>query len=251
MIFQCPICNSMKENQNSFQITFFKDEDSIFHREECNVYQQFLNSISKKTSLNKKVVDVLYLTEGINKLFNIKAIYHIKNNCFYTTWKIPENIKYIDNYKKNIYYIFANFLEINSNYNFVIKNNHFEDIYLTNKNILIYLSQTHFETEILCLIEFNIQDTYPYDIDLLNTIEKSSLKENMSTFLYKCKEMENKQYFKKILNIKEEDICNIYQKIDIQIEKFKKESEEEIITLKENNKKYFERALLELELKEF
>ncbi len=250
MIFQCPICNSMQESESSFQITFFKDEDSIIHRNECIVYQQFLTLISKKTSLNKNVVDVLYLTEGINKILNIKDNYQILSD--YSTKDIPENIAFNKNYEKEIHYIFAKFLEINPNFNITIRCNSFSSaVYLVNKDILINLTRTYKPT-ILFFVELNVNDIIPYDINLLNDIEKSKLQKNILPCLYKCEDLNENRYFKKKLDIEnKDDLSIIYQKIAIQIDNFKKEIQEENIKLKEDNKKYFERALVELELKEF
>lgn len=250
MIFQCPICNSIQESENSFQIKFFKANYKTIHRSECLVYQNFLSLISEKININKDVLDLLYLTEGLNKVLNIKDTYHILND--YSIKIIPENVELENDYEKEMHYIFANFLKINSNYNMSIKDNGNNNvIYLSNKDILLYLTKTY-DPQILCFIEFNNDDCIPYDINLLNNNEKIDLKKNFSSYISECKTIEGKKYLAKKININhEEDLNIIYQKIEKQIKYFYSELNNIKMQLFEDNKKYFERSLLELELKEF
>lgn len=248
MITTCPICNSVKECEDSFQ---FKNMDNT-HRLECSIYQDFLKLISQKTNLNKDVIDILYLIENLNNIIDIKDVYKILDN--FVTKNIPENVAFKQNYEKEIHYIFANFIEINKNYTIRIDGPQlfgFKAIYLTNENMLLHITRTY-QPELLCLIEFDIQECMPYDIDLLNNTERQDLQKNIKPYLYKCEHIEGKGYFKKQLIIKKDkDLSIIYQEIEAQIESFKKEVNEEKIKLKEENKKYFERPLLQKEIQEF
>lgn len=249
MIFQCPICNSIQESENSFQIKFFKKDDKTIHRSECLVYQKFLSLISEKININKDVIDILYLTEGLNKVVNIKDTYSILND--YSTKTIPENIEIKNDYEKEMHYIFANFLKINSNYNILVKSNDFNHVvYLSNKDILLHLTRTY-QSEILCFIEFNTEECIPYNINLLNNTEIFELRMHILPYVSNCITIDGKRYYGKKINIEREKLNIIYQKIETQIKDFYSEVNGIKNQLFEDNKKYFERALLELELKEF
>lgn len=248
MISICPICNSAKESGDSFQ---FKNMDNS-HRIECSIYQDFLKLISQKTNLNKDVIDILYLVENLNNIIDIKDVYKILDN--FVTKIVPENVSFKGNYEKEIHYIFANFIEINKNYTIRIDGPQlfgFKATYLTNENMLLHITRTY-QPELLCLIEFDLQECIPYNIDLLNNTERQALEKNIRPYLSKCEHIEGKGYFKKQLIIrKDKDLSIIYQEIEAQIESFKQEVNEEKINLKEENRKYFERALLQKEMQEF
>ncbi len=249
-MLKCPICNSIQESKDSFQIKLFKHKEIINHRKECEVYQNFLSNIFDKIKLNKNVIDILYLTEGLKKIINISEYYKIGDN--YVTVVIPEIISYIEDYEKSIYYIFANLIEINPNYNISFEYSIYEnELYLSNKDVNIYFQRTSFEKKILCNIKFNIDECIPYNQLILNSEEREKLQRNI-LFTPKLIVEKREIYSKKKLIISEKDNINvIYQKIEQQIKDFYSEVNKIKMQLFEDNKKFFERALLELELKEF
>lgn len=246
MKIECPICKSnqdKKENNDYFRI---KQNIKSYHRDHCIIYQNFLNLISKKTGLSKIVIDILCLNERLSEVLKINKVWQIFHD--FDVLIIEEKITFKESYKQKLSYIFANYIDSNKKYIINIeegKNN----VYLINNTILLNLFNLH---QKIFYIEFNMSHCIPYDINLLTEDEKKSLESNCINYLYLFENINGKMYLKFNFLINEnEDLSVIYEKIEEQIKYFERKKEDIKFKLTEENKKYFERALLLLEIQGF
>lgn len=127
---------------------------------------------------------------------------------------------------------------------------------IKNLKYLILDNYKKYDMEILFMIEFKKENFIPYDINLLLEYEKLELFNNIEKQKKLLKVVhninQNKSFIGYSINFNNLDnIDLIYQKLDQQIEIFYKEIEEYNKYFKEENKCFFERALLELEIKDF
>ncbi len=267
MCIVCPICKS-KQIENIFE---FKKNIKSPHRLECEVYQNFLNIVSSKTNLNTDIIDILYFKEELSDIVNLDNVWNESINNFEI--KIPDTIVFKENYKKTLGFIFANIIQLNKGYHIHLTDRYNVEEYdleLLNKkekyNVKLSiprLATTFKENKILIMIEFNEKNCIPYDINLLNEEEKlnvlnklNNIKEGLFIKSLPCKliyeKSEDKIFFKEdfIVNF-EDDIESIYKNMEDKIENFYNQLLEIYEPFKEENKCFFERALIELEMKDF
>lgn len=127
---------------------------------------------------------------------------------------------------------------------------------IKNLKYIILGNYKKYDMEILFMIEFKKENFIPYDINLLLEYEKLELFNNIERQKKLLKVVnninQNKFFIGYRINFNNLDnIDLIYQKLDQQIEIFYKEIEEYNKYFKEENKCFFERSLLELQMKDF
>lgn len=272
MCFKCQVCES-EQQENVF---FFKESVKSPHRLDCIVYQNFLNLVSSKTNLTTTMVDILYFNNKLDDIVNIKDIWDVSIDKLET--KISDNIVFNENYEKSLGFIFANMIQLNKNYdihlNLQIYNNIYDLDLLNNQkkyNIRLSISKPTYKKEdfeILLFSEFNHVECIPYDISLLNEKEKDDLLKkinndendiflkriNKQLPIFNCiyDQRNEKILFKNtfVFNPNEE-IDSIYINLEQKIEKFYKKVENLHEFLKNENKSFFERVLIEKEIEYF
>lgn len=285
MFIECPICGSDQEESGFlFEESMKSQEERVFlfkesvkspHRLDCMVYQNFLNIVSSKTNLTTTMVDILYFNNKLDDVVNIKDTWNVSINTMET--KIPDNIVFNDNYEKSLGFVFANIIQLNKQYDISLTFKDYSEQYdldLLNKenkyNIKLSISKSTYkkeDTEILLLIEFKKEDCIPYDINLLSKEEKENLfakinndretlfkQKNKGLFSFNLlyNQKEDKLFFRSNFNFnRNEEIDSIYINMDKKIEEFYNEIIEIYESFKKENKCFFERALLEIELQDF
>lgn len=261
MFIECPICKSDQEESGFlFQESLKSQEESVFlfkesikspHRADCIVYQNFLNIVSKKTNLTTTIIDILYFNDQLSAIVNINTTWceSIKREVT----SIPKNVVFKENYEKSLGFIFANIIQLNKKY-----------------NIKLSISKSKYkkeDTELLLTIEIKDEDFIPYDINLLNEKEKNNLFEKITNDKNKLFNQKNKGLFsfEVVYEQKEYKLCItsnfnlnasdpvdfIYLTMEQKIEELYNEIIEIYKYFKEQNKTFFERPLLEIEIKYF
>lgn len=224
----------------------------------------FLNELHLRTSIDLKILDNLFELCLINDIFEITEENKSSNLFFNTTTKtyfIPFSLTLKTNYQNSLQYIFASYPTINNDYHVPHKYlNKFHELFLfNNKDKDVMLSLSCFENGNVffdILLEYDEYNNIPYDIDLLNDSEKQEfideLEEQKYYFDAEIINSDGIRYYSLTINLYlDQSLPTIYLDINKQInntiEKYRKHTQ----LLKEENKRFFERALLEIEMKEF
>ncbi len=218
-------------------------------------YNNLLDKIHKYYKIDKDIISVLLELHLFQNISNIN-FKNIDGNLLYI---IPENPKLNLNYRNSPSYIFATYSIYNKE--FKIKNKKRNYLLLSEEEklkIVIELDLVSFDSDIYCNIEFNENYLIPYDINLLTSTEKNELKQSINYQEGKLSEqltdyaIDNSLYFRFQLAIYDNPtLIGMHNEIKIQTEECYDYYISLLNEFKEYNKKFFERALLELELKNF
>lgn len=231
---------------------------------ETDDYQLFIQKLSEITLINHLILNNLFKLCLINDIFEIQENNKPSNLFFDTTTKIysiPFSLTLKNNYQNSLQYIFASYPTINNDYHVPHEYlNKFQELFLfNNKDKDVMLSLSCFENGNIffdILLEYDEYNNIPYDIDLLNDSEKQELIDELEEQKYyfdaEIINSDGIRYYSLTINLYlDQSLQTIYLDINKQIkntiEKYRKHTQ----LLKEENKRFFERALLEIEMKEF
>ncbi len=237
------------KNKNIFYITR-KYEDRFLGKD----YSNLLNFINKKTNIDKNIIDMLYVFNILDKLISID----VEEDEYFTNINIPDNFSINHNFKSSQAYIFA-LLSLNKDYE-IFFGTHYN--YLKNKNNNIYVySQYKFEDiEIQSSYLYEEKNIIPYEENILNDIEKELFKKSMTdqfTLLNSmytfCTSANHQLSGKKfIFSSKFNPLkYSSYESLIETIDNFNNELHNLIFEFNEQNKIFFQRALTEIEIKNF
>ena len=245
---KCKNCNAF-----IFKTKKINNNKDIISSDKYNI---FFNLLKNNTKIDDNILILLIELNLIGKIMTAFIDFDKNDNpIFYIENKSSFHINY--NYKESKEYVFVEYLIKNPEFKKstidkrikFIKKDKDKDI------VLIFNIYRDFDkSEISIYFDFNRDYVYPYDLNLLNSEEKKELNKNIENKLFinnqSCYIYENygKIYSEEIIfnfnninyHILSERINQYYEKIN------------QVLTLiKEDNKKFFERSLLELELKNF
>lgn len=254
----------MIENKN-IELLNYKWNKNVM---ECEDNNDLLNKLHKSYKIDKDILYILLELDLFHLISNIKVV--IKNGIF--TYTLPENPKLYKNYQKYFSYIFATYLIYNKN--LTIKNKKRGYCLLNNDNIIkknselnstLFNSYINFnlqldtdgnaenDEDIYLNIQFNEIDVIAYDVNLLNLKEKEDLNKSINKQKEKyIHSIDNIMYFKFKLKIDNNlSLIEIHNKINLQCEEYYNYYISLLKKFKEYNKVFFERALLEEQIKNF
>lgn len=231
-------------------------------------YKRLINELSLKVGLEesiiKKMIDLnLFDDFKTKKEINISGINYGQESQGLKIVDYPNNIVIIfisknlcKISKKSALQIFLNY-NIHDN-NYYLKNESIPYLYskIDNTKFLTANKNFTYDNSLYLLIKYEIQELSPYPIEWLNDEEKLLLSENIDFSTIKKisikEEKETINCFGFYLSINEEDeLETIYLSIEDQINKLEKYYNQIKVYLKEKNKFYFKRALLEREIQNF
>lgn len=225
---------------------------------ETSDYDLFIHELFHRTIIKKSILNNLFNLNLLNKIVHkqdelFTSFINSNNNFF-----IPKDLLIEKNYKKSIEYLYANYLD-KSNFNIIRSNRS----YISNKDNTIilclnYPTYNFLKPQLLLFIKYVKQDLIPYNTDLLNNEEFQLLNQHILNIREKHFKKNNEPFlnnmFFLIFNIDidlNDTIDNSIQQIDNQINIKYNEYINLTNILKEENKKFFERALLEEQMKTF
>lgn len=221
------------------------------------IYPQLIKNISIRTNIKKEIIYNLLKMDLINLVMNIE----LKTKKNITRIEIPEKIILKDNYKTLCYYVIANFNVYYPEY--TLKNEYIDAIlYNKEKKSMIYLRNTYFGNLFNISFDYQLNDVLPYNINLLNNQEVKELKKELFQYekklpMYKNQLMyvyrkENKKQISYNLSlIFSNDMNNNINLINQEIKDLNDYYNNLIENFKAKAKKYFKRALLEIEMSNF
>lgn len=263
---ECKLCNKetiIVDNKCQHCYCSIFIGNNIENIEEIENYNLIIEDISIKTKMEKEIVEKLFRFSLISTFVKKIDVCLNSNKNFVYLPAIrfySENNKlviFIEKYisKKNEYsnsylYFKYNLTNINTYLN------EYQKIYMhfkNNENIILSLREDTLSNEILGFnIKFNLQDYCLHPIEWLNKEEKINLKRNINNF-FKIYLIHDEEYVRHIINLdlNKEKIENLLNDIDIKITEFIDLNNLEKEKMKEINLKYFERVLLEKEIKNF
>lgn len=236
---------------------------NIENIEQIENYNLIIEDISIKAKIEKEIVEKLFRLSLISTFVKKIDVYnHSNKNAVYLPairfhFENDTLLIFIEKYisKKNEYsnaYLYFKYNLININTYL----NEYQQIYMhfkNNENIILSLREDTISNEILGFnIKFNLQDYCLHPLEWLNREEKINLKRNINTF-FKIYSINDEEYIRYIINLdlNKEKVENLLNDIDVKITEFIDLNNLEKEKIKEINLKYFERVLLEKEIKNF
>lgn len=215
-------------------------------------YKSFLMYVNKKTKLEINLINFLYRKKLLKRLMDIRKEEDIIGN---TIVSVPAYIELKNNYEKNIEYIYSTFNLYNKDYSYCIKDNTYN---LTNKNKIfkIDLDFFNYRNELFVKIEYLEKYTIPHDIKLLNKKEKKDLKSRLTIQIYdnivKDLYIDNQPEWIQLIELNlDNDLIDIQKELNDKIDNFYNYVLLTMNKLRDKNSIFFERAILELEIKSF
>lgn len=221
------------------------------------IYPQLIKNISRRTDIKEKIIYNLLKMDLINLIMNIE----LKTKKNVTLIEVPEKIILKDNYKTLCYYVIANFNIYYPEY--TLKNEYIDSIlYNKEKKSIINLNHTYFGNLFNISFDYQLNDVLPYDINLLNNEEIKELKKELSQYEKKLPRYKNqlmyvytkenkKQISYNLSLIFSDNMDNNINLINKEIKDLNDYYNNLIENFKEKAKKYFKRALLEIEMNNF
>lgn len=267
MYNECPNCN-YEHVKNNFccrcKSSIFNIPTNIDERAKNSEYLSLVKNIKKMTNLKKQLIENLINLNYLDIIPYVKIVPEFAD-LNSTAFVIPDHI-HDHHYEKTAPFVFANLNLYHTNYSLenVILSSSESRLMLKNNNSK---NKEYIESpppflkwnKINIYLQYLENESIPYDISLLNSDEFEDLMENLSdqindfSIIYWTDHDEiNNSFFEKTITINlDEDLNIIYDKIKKEIELFQKFVDTTMENFKENNKKFFERALLESEISSF
>lgn len=231
--------------------------------EEFSQYNEIIEDLSIKVNMEKEIIEKMFRLSLISSFGKRRESYAGRTqSAVYLPAirfsKEKEKLiifieKYID--KKNKYpYSYLYFKYNLNNENTYL--DEFKEVYMhfkNNTNIILSLKQDTMSMEILGInIRFNLQDFCKHPIQWLTKEERVILQKNIDN-KFKIYPIGSEYYIRYVirLDLNKYFIEDLLKDIDIEIYEFTKLNHLEKEKMKEENLKYFERALLEREMKNF
>jgi len=220
-------------------------------------YGYVLDSLESKLNIDKKVIhNLIELKEYFYSINDLKIVKN-KNVDIYV---IGNNCKLNERAEKEKSYILANYLLYDNN--FSIKKDHQEtynqENYLCNKNnkFNILLKENKELNKIELLIELKKDLLIPYDVEILNENEQYKLKyikvlQELNLYEYIVKRNGNRYALFLIEIIYEKSLMQNIQSMYNQIKLIYSDFENKVNKYTEDNKLIFQRALTEIQIKDF
>ncbi len=218
-------------------------------------YNNLLEKIHHYYKMDKEILYILLDLNLFQYISNININYHDG----IIDYIIPENPKLNENYQNSASFIFASYALYNKSFkvkprkrNYILLNNEGEfktalELDIISENLDIYYK-----------VEFNENLLIPYDINLLIEKEKQDLKTNIMRQEEKISEelidsnIQGVQYFQFLIELEnKKTIIEKHKEIKIQCEEYEDYYLSLLNEFKEYNKIFFERALLEIQMKNF
>jgi len=241
-IFICSDLNDIENNEN---------------------YNLIIEDISNKTQIEKEIIQEMFklrlfsnfvkkieICSGFSCVTSYVPSIEFTINDHQLIFFIDNFINKKTNYSKSYLYFKYNLSNVNTYLN------KYKQIYMhfkNNEKIILSLIEDTLSNEILVInIKFNLQDYCVHPIEWLNREEKINLEKNINN-IFNIYSINDKEYVRYIINLdlNKENIEDLFTDIDNKISEFINLNELEKEKMKEGNLKYFERTLLELELKYF
>lgn len=237
-----------KINTNVFYIKN-KYEDRFLSED----YNSLLNIINKKTNIHKDIIDTLYLFDILDKIISIE----IEKNENSTKVTVQDNFFIFDNFESTQAYIFS-LLSLNKDYE-IHFGTHFNYFKNNKNNLYLYLINQQKDIKIEMVYSYQEKNLIPYDINILNNIEKELLHKSISyqyTFInlnfifitLTNHQLAGKQFIWSLKNLLN---YSSYDSLIDRIEDFNNELDNLIFSFNEDNKLFFQRALTEIQIKNF
>lgn len=268
MYTECPNCNNEYVKNNfctQCRSSIFNIPSNIEDRKNNSEYSRLVNNIKKKTNLESPLVENLINLNYLSIIPHIEIVPEFES--FHSiAFSIPEYI-YDNQYQKNIFFIFSKLNLYHTNYSIenVLLNSIDTRIMLKNNNLknksYIESPAAYLKNKITIYLQYIENDTIPYDIGLLNSeelenlqfnLEEQVLSDNFSITCWTEDDEINNSFFQKNIDINlDDDLNSIYEKIKFDIDSFQNEVDLIMEQLIENNKKFFERSLLEKQMETF
>lgn len=214
-------------------------------------YEDFLEELHLITNLEPKILDNLYKLSALHIiLLNYENEYESETiqflDYFSKKFIISPFLKIVDNFKENTNYILASYLVFNNNFKIDEKN---EEPFFN--NIFLQVKSNHIE----CCFLYNLHESVPYEISLLSEEETLLLSNNIMSQHVSCK---YSGLYKSTYTINfpiyinySDSINTIFLNIDKQIQQSQIEYNNIVRNFREDNKKFFERSLLEQQIEKF
>lgn len=239
------------KNKNIFYITK-KYEDRFLSDD----YNNLLNFINRKTNIDKDILDILYVFDILDKLISIDVGNNEDEEV--TQIDIPDNFSINHNFNSSQSYIFA-LLSLNPDYE-IFFGTHYNYLKNKNNNIYVYPKYKFEDIEIQSSYLYEEKNITPYDENILNDIEKELFKKSMTdqftllNSMYTFFTSTNHQLSGKkfIFSSKFNPLkYSSYESLIETIDNFNNELHNLIFEFNEQNKIFFQRALTEIEIKNF
>lgn len=223
-----------------------------------DTYLEFLNTIHNKSNIDKSTLEILMEINAITTVMSARVEFIDEVLVF----KIANDFR-IFNYKKKLEYIFSTYMVNKNEYK---RTSNKEITVFKNKKRNFYIEivsgeGSYFDSDILLYFDYKVKDTIPYNSNLLTKEELESLNESLDEqlkeyLIYSCIDKVETDYFYISLSNylsknRDKEISEIHSEIDRIINESIIYFENKINETKEKNKSFFERALLENEIKDF
>lgn len=232
-------------------VNFNWNKSIIEHKE----YNNLLKKIHKYYKIDKDMIYVLLDLHLLQNISNINVSYHDG----IVTYIIPENPKLNENYENSSVFTFASYALYDKNFKVKTKKRNYILLNSDDKiKTALEFDDLSEDFDIYYKVEFNENLLIPYDINLLTEKEKNDLKTAIMRQEGKISEeltdtnINGVQYFEFLLELCNHKIASdTHLEIKIQCEECDDYYMSLLNEFKEYNKKFFERALLEIQMKNF
>lgn len=269
MSFECPQCESkVFDNICSVcEYSTFIIPNNIEQRKNNSDYLSLIHCLAKKINVKEEVIENLISFKDFSIYLSIITDIVVDKDYSINQFSIsiPEIITNTK-YKQHPFFIFSNFslyntqfsvkhIELDKDEIVAVFNNNFSQ----NKQYISLILQAFKKPKLCISLQYKLEDTIPHDTSLLNKKERRNLKNNIEEQIEQYNivswsehDEKNNSFFEKEVTIDwTQEINIILQNIQSEIDIFQEEVDSTIEELKEINKSFFERALLEKEIERF
>lgn len=235
------------------KLTNFDWNKSIYM---CPEYDYLFSRLKEQYKIDSIILDNLIELDLFSEISNVQVSFN-EGNLIYT---LNDQPKLIDDYENSLPYIFSSYPLFDNS--FKIKNIK-RDYLLLNENkecnIMLELCNVYSEYNIYIQLEFKEEFLIPYSTDLLNKDEKYNLnneilkQKNILEYEYGLIQIQKVLYFEIKLDILYSKKNSVYISTEIQkkTNNVYKEYMSKLNKFKNENKIFFNRALLKLEVDNF
>lgn len=222
----------------------------------CPEYNYLFSRLKEQYKIDSIILNNLIELDLFSEISNVQVSFN-EGNLIY---KLNDQPKLIDDYENSLPYIFSSYPLFDNS--FKIKNIK-RDYLLLNENkecnIMLELCHVYSEYNIYIQLEFKEEFLIPYSMDLLNKDEKYNLnneilkQKNILEYEYGLIQIQKVLYFEIKLDILYSKKNSVYISTEIQkqINNVYKEYMNKLNKFKNENKIFFNRGLLKLEVDNF
>lgn len=259
----CIICSNEIQNGKCSECnsTFIVLDDINIKKSiiDCEKYNELFNLVYENYKIDKEILKNFFMLELLSYIINVTMSY--KDNKL--IYGINNTIESRENYQKSLQYIFASYPLFNKD--FIVKEENKKNYFLINSKkeipIILSLNYEYSHFVLCCYVEFDKKYLIPYSIDLLNKEEKDKLQLQLTDQQDQFDEdinsciINKKTHYEFTLetNMIENftNITEVYEEISSQLEEIYDYYISLLNEFKEDNKVFFERPLLNIELEDF